>query len=52
MNPTQAEHTISKLRYCFYLWERLTTEPANSIGVGKVQVSYQPFSRKRAEPAK
>jgi hypothetical protein len=40
MNPTQAERTSSKLRYCFYPRERLTVEHANSIGFGKVQVSY------------
>jgi hypothetical protein len=26
-----AERTSSKMRYCFYPWERFTTEPANSI---------------------
>src|SRR5262249_23069794 len=29
----QARRTRSKLRYCFSQWERLTTEPANSIEV-------------------
>ena len=36
----QAQRTSSKVRYCFYPWERFTTEPPNSIGIGKVQASY------------
>jgi hypothetical protein len=39
----QAERTSSKARYCFYPWVRFTTEPPNSIRIGKVQVSYQTF---------
>jgi hypothetical protein len=27
MNPTQAQRTSSKVRSCFYPWERLTTDP-------------------------
>jgi hypothetical protein len=34
MNPTQAQRTVSslsKLRYCFYPWERLTVERAQTV---------------------
>jgi hypothetical protein len=31
MNPTQAQRTSFKVRYCFYPWERFTTERPNSI---------------------
>jgi hypothetical protein len=37
----QARRTSSRMRYCFYPWERLTTERPNSIEIGKVQVSYK-----------
>src|SRR5215475_795090 len=37
MKPTQANHTRSKLRYCFYPWERLTVERRKSSGIGKVE---------------
>jgi hypothetical protein len=46
----QAERTSSKVRYCFYPWERLTTEPPKNSGIGKVQESHQLFSHKQAEP--
>jgi IS605 OrfB family transposase len=31
----QAERTSSKGRYCFYPWERFTTEPANSMELAR-----------------
>jgi Sodium Bile acid symporter family len=37
--PLVAERTPSKTRYCFYPWERLTTEPANSIQLARCKVS-------------
>src|SRR5215831_11617819 len=45
----QAERTPSKGRYCFYPWERLTTEPANSIGLARCNMSSHLFSHKQAE---
>ena len=45
MNPTQAERTCPKMRYCFYPRERLIVERQNSIGVGKVQNALQDDSR-------
>jgi hypothetical protein len=47
----QAHGTPSKARSCWYPWERLTTEPANSIELARCNVSYQLFSHTRAEPA-
>src|SRR5260221_10264309 len=37
--PLVAEHTPSKTRYCFYPWERLTTEPANSLRLVRCKMS-------------
>ena len=46
-----AHGTSSKVRFCFYPWERLTTEPANRIELVRCTVSYRTFSRKRAQMA-
>src|SRR5258707_7278890 len=37
--PLVAERTPSKTRYCFYPWERLTTEPANSLRLVRCKMS-------------
>jgi hypothetical protein len=50
-NPTQAHGTPSKARYCFYPWERRTTERPNSMELARCKVSWEGFSHKRAKPA-
>jgi hypothetical protein len=45
-----AHGTSSKVRYCFYPWERLTTERRKQESIGKVQMSSQPFSHSQLEP--
>ena len=49
--PLVAHGTSSKARYCFYPRERLTAEPANSIGLVRCEVSSHPFLRKQEEAA-
>ena len=47
--PLVAHGTSSKARYCFYPRERLTAEPANSIGLVRCKMSYRPFLHQQAE---
>jgi hypothetical protein len=45
-----AHGTSSKMRSCFYPWERLTTERRKQYSIGKVQMSSHPFSHTQLEP--
>jgi hypothetical protein len=50
--PLLAHGTSSKMRYCSYPRERLTTEPASSIQLARCRVSYQAFSQRQARAEK